>query len=375
MAYDKRKRIEPAPAHLIRRDYEAMFERYSLRTSCEAEKLIFMQSIVGHAHEGHSIFGITDAKYPNTTMDDIVIALKQNPKKVKEKRQKIVNDILYFVDKAIDGKLEYLINEDGESLLGMEMFANMKIKDNKTFLIGAYLASVMDNYYWRRKVADPENYGLEIGGGKCCAINMRKMILHGEDFDTLAQEEHDEKKLKYLRNLGIIPKKKRIKSTKVWQNGYVRIKKGKGVSDDAAMLMSGLLYPGEDPCSAALGVYVVDLIDTLDKYLPYIDEGGVDETVGPRVENSKRISLTENEIIKAVYLFAVVPRKNMPDCSQRYFLEIDQDADQTALESHIKYLQSKPYTEMKVGSRSSTRILNTTLYNRIEERLRELNNL
>lgn len=374
MAYDKRKRIEPAPAHLIRLDYEAMFERFSLRTSYEAEKLILMQSVPGHASEGHGLFGGTGLRYVNTTMDDIVLALKQKPTEIKEKRQKIVDDIIYFIDKAIEGKLEYLVNKEGKPLLGMEMFTDMKIKDDKTFLIGSYLASVMDNYeIWRKKIA--QKYGLEIGGGKCCAINMKKMILHGEDFDTLSQEEHDEEKFKYLRNLGIISKKKRRKSTKEWQNGYVRQKKGRGVSDDAALLMSGLLYPGKDPCSAALGVYVVDLIDTLDKYIPYIDEGGVDETAGPRIKSSGQISLNEDEIIKVVHLFAIVPRKKMPDCSQRYFLEIDQDVDQTALESHLKYLQGKPYKEMKIGSRSSTRILNTTLYDRIGERLRTLNHL
>ncbi len=363
------KKIEPAPAEVIRLDYDLLKDNFHLRTSPEAEEIIFPQSIMGHSHEGHAAFLEGGLRYVNTTMDNITTALGLKPKEAKAKRQKIVNDIMSFIYKAAEGKLEYMINEDQQPLLGIEMFTDLKIQDNKTFLIGAYLASVMDNYRWRRRVS--KKYGFEMGGGVCCAVNIENMKKSGEDFDTLAQIEHDMYAFEDLRMKGILPKsrQKRIKTTKIWQNGYVRIKKGKGVSDDAAIIIAGKLYPGKDPCSAALGVYVVDLIDTLDKYLPYIEEGGVDETVGPKIKERGQISLTDDEILKAIYLFAIPPGKKVPDCSQRYFLEIDSETDQTALESHIKYLQGKQYKEMKIGSRKGVRKSNTAFYEYVAERI------
>ena len=66
-----------APEDLIREDFQALNSREILRTVSHVEELILMQSIEGHAHEGHGLF--YGRKFPNTTQDDIARALRMNP--------------------------------------------------------------------------------------------------------------------------------------------------------------------------------------------------------------------------------------------------------------------------------------------------------
>ena len=51
------------------RTYDALDAKTLLRCSSDVEELILMQSIEGHAHEGHGLFH--GSRFPNTTVDDI----------------------------------------------------------------------------------------------------------------------------------------------------------------------------------------------------------------------------------------------------------------------------------------------------------------
>lgn len=44
------------PVNLIRKDFESLKEKVKLRTSKEVSDLILMQTIEGHAHNGHGEF-------------------------------------------------------------------------------------------------------------------------------------------------------------------------------------------------------------------------------------------------------------------------------------------------------------------------------
>ena len=53
----------------IRQDFKALNSLETLRTTWPIEQLILIQSVQGHAHEGHALFA--GRRFPNTTMDDV----------------------------------------------------------------------------------------------------------------------------------------------------------------------------------------------------------------------------------------------------------------------------------------------------------------
>ena len=74
----KQPRLEGvAPPIILREDFLALDAKTTLRCSHDVEQLILMQSIEGHAHEGHGLF--YGRKYPNTTIDDIARSLRLDP--------------------------------------------------------------------------------------------------------------------------------------------------------------------------------------------------------------------------------------------------------------------------------------------------------
>ena len=65
--YHNRRHV--APYDLIARDFRELDALETLRTTWDNERLILMQSVQGHAHEGHCTFA--GRRFPNTTIDDI----------------------------------------------------------------------------------------------------------------------------------------------------------------------------------------------------------------------------------------------------------------------------------------------------------------
>lgn len=53
--------------------------------------------------------------------------------------------------------------------------------------------------------------------------------------------------------------------------------------------------------------------------------------------------------MKLTYLCAVPHGEDVPDSSLRWMIAIDRRVDQTALESHLAYLQGRPYAPMQLA--------------------------
>jgi len=101
------------PIALIRKDYESLKNKVKLLTSEEVSEIISMQSVEGHAHNGHGEFN--GKKYVDTTLNDIVFSLGYDQFAVRSARQGLIDEIYDFVDRVLKGeKIDRLLNKKGE---------------------------------------------------------------------------------------------------------------------------------------------------------------------------------------------------------------------------------------------------------------------
>lgn len=353
--------LTKSAAKTIQKDYELLLRNNVLVARQEISNLLLMQSILGHAQNAHSVF---KKRLPDITMDDIVEALDYKVKElwhnenivdarefIKNKRQQIIDAIYEWVDLAIQQKQpKALVDKSGRALAGLDGLDKELIEVNNvdTLLIGILLGSKMDNYEWRTKVRD--RYGIELGGGACYAVNLDVVRRKGLTLEKLATMEWNEHEIERFKkdNLIVGNGKKKIKSSDSIKCAYIRRKKGRGVSDDCAILIAGMLY-GYD---AALGVFLADAIDTWDKYTPYIIGNGQDEMLGDFIEKHG-IMVDEQKIIEFIYLAAIPQGKKLPDSSQRYLLQRTKTRKGrlriSAIESHLRFLRGERVERIKIG--------------------------
>lgn len=343
-----------APPQLIREDYTALDAKSILRCSFEVEQLLLMQSVEGHAHAGHGLFyGKT---YPNTTQDDVARALKLDPETVKQDRQTLIEEIHELVERIAAGEeVRTACNANGEPLLRCGTLRNLEI-DPLGLMKGLYLGGLRDEAETRAMAG--EKYGTEIGYGKCYFVDqtvLKKLGMNGYD---LARRPH-EHEIEKFREAGLFS-----------PNGdgnvaymYVRYKAGPGASDDAAIVIAGKLYGP----SAAVGSFLADAIDTLEKYVT--DHDDWDASISSFIEkNIPGFDLTQEDSADLAYLASIpaAMQGKLPDSSLRHILQVDRTHDQTTLESHLAYVSGKPYSPMVMDHGECT---NAEFYSYIDQTL------
>ena len=148
---------------------------------------------------------------------------------------------------------------------------------------------------------------------------------------------------------------------------YIRHHVGPGQSDDAAMVISGLLYNVD----VALGVFLADAIDTLEKYvLSYRDQ---DKELALHIKDKYSfLDVGEKEVYELAYLAAIPEDRvdEIPDSSLRYLLAIDQETGQSSFETHLNFIEGKSFLPMAI---SYKRVLVTDLYDFVREKLKSIN--
>lgn len=353
-----------ALAELIQQDFRNLKASERLYTIPRIEDLLFMQSIEGRAHNGAGVFN--KRSYVNTTIDDIVSALGRSPKVIKTKRQELIDEIFEFVVSAIeDDPRDRLVTKSGRPLLGIPQFKDRAVNYHD-ILKGLYLGGLRDNPEIRKKTQGL--YGINIGYGKCYLINSRIMEEMGLDGEILAHQEHEDR-LAYFKSSGLIvdhtnTKRKLPKHVRYM---YIRHHVGPGQSDDAAMVASGLLYNVD----VALGVFLADAVDTLEKYVSrYRDQ---DKEIAFYIkDNYHFLDLDEKDVYELAYLAAIPEEKvdAIPDSSLRYLLAVDQETGQSSFETHMNFIEGKPFLPMAI---SYKRIMVTILYDFVREKLSSIN--
>ncbi len=352
-----------APYDIIRRDCEHLKEAEELNTTKEIAELIFVQSLEGRAHNGAGFFH--KRFYVNTTIDDIVHALRLNPKEIKAKRQLLIDEIVEYVKEFLNGKpRNKLLNSKGEPLLGIPDFKEIKVNPHEV-LRGVYIGGLRDNCEVRR--ATELRYEITIGYGKCYPVNVEVMEDLGLDGEIFAHHGHAES-IELYKKEGLIITPENLKEVALENIRYLYIRHalGPGQSDDSAMVSAGLIYNKD----VALGVFLADAIDTLEKYVVAFRDQD-DELACYIKENYLDLGITMDEVYEIAYLSAIPEGKEeeIPDSSLRYFLSKDPQIGQCALESHLNFIQGRPYFPMFI---SYNRVLSTDFYRYIRDKILEL---
>ena len=345
-------RPHTSPFALILEDFQRMLYTMRLRTTEQAAENILMQSCEGHAQMGHGAF--SGRRFPNTEMDDIVRALGRSPTIVAEQRQDLIDEVIDWVDLALEGKAPAtLVNEVGDGLIGCGLLRHIDV-DPPDVLRGLYLGGLRDDSEVRSQVE--RQYNIRIGGGRMRFVDtdvLQGMSLNG---DVLARGSHADK-IDAYKNQGLIVddpgpagRDDRIRYM------YVRERVGGGASDDTAIIAAGKLYTP----STALGVFLADAIDTLEKFV--VDYGDQDDDLARHIEqNFPDLNLSIEDIYRLIWINAVPhgQEDTVPDSSLRHLFQIDKEADQTALESHLAYVMSRPFSPITLGHQD---IPNTDFY-------------
>jgi hypothetical protein len=177
-------------------------------------------------------------------------------------------------------------------------------------------------------------YNITIGGGKCYIVNTSVMEDLGLNGDILAHSAHEDM-LEYYRDIGLIAADSGADGGDM-DYMYIRHRRGRGASDDTAIIAAGLLWG----YGTAVGVFLADAIDTLEKYVPvYSDQ---DEDLARFIgANYKKLDVDESDARKITYLSAVPDGApiEVPDSSLRHMMAINTAHDLTLAESHLLFVQ------------------------------------
>jgi hypothetical protein len=327
-----------APQKLIIKDWIDYKKEKMSYSDRKIAKDMYIRAMVGHAQQGHKMYYKTP--YENTTCENILETLhsyaKNKNKKYFEREeygkrsQKAIDDIAYFIDswfeKRVDKKGE-LVRQDRYMRIpkGLSEFNYFDgvVVNMLEFMRGFYFASLMDNYPIVRKQVESK-YGWKMGGGECLAFNDSLLKAYGINLTDLSKLDYSgdfgffnylspEKRESIFKDLGVIANSNfdwnnydlksdswdviksdpniidtRIKTQ--FRNRYHRHVRGKGVSDDIAIMLSGLLpstyqkashkIKHHDVISRIIGAFYADRIDTLEKESHLLFPSGQDEFIG-----------------------------------------------------------------------------------------------
>ncbi len=355
------RRRAVSPFELIREDFQRMLYTMRLRTTAQAAENILMQSVEGHAHMGHGSFA--GRRFPNTGMDDIIEALGRSPHLVGRQRQDLIDEVFAWCDHAVAGDApSTLVNEEGEGLIGCGLLRHIEINPPDV-LRGIYLGALRDDSELRLQVE--KHTGLRIGGGRMRFINLDVMEQMDLDGERLATGEHADEIQAYKQEGLILDDPAAAPRGADVRYLYLRERQGGGTSDDSAVIAAGKLHN----LSVALGAFLADAIDTLEKFVPdYADQ---DDDLARRIERGfPDLDLDIQDLMRITWLCGVPPEQktHVPDSSLRHLLEIDPRTDQTALESHLAHLQGHPYSPQEIASED---IPNTDFYPWFEQRIKQ----
>lgn len=341
-----------------------------------AKRLLGMQSVQGQARSGHGVFSGSEElssgralRYPNMTIEDIIELLDFDVVRVKKQRDGLVRSVFQYLYRVFvearrvfsndkNGRvLLPLLDEDGAPLLGIERFRKLGLVDGLEVCRGIFLASCLDNYSrWRSSVE--KEYGVVLGGGECVAVRMRGLRKNGLTLEDLSRKEHNRVDLLRLYRQGTICLDEVVRADRDIISGYVRLRKGCGVSDDLAVIMGAVMFPqrGRYNLPRSYGILIGDGVDTWDKCLPEIYRGGHDEALGRKViqkfaELEKRFKSSKNEqqfslnisaddARRFIYSARIDPerRNYYPDSSQRYFAKLV-CRDSTVVDEHLHFVE------------------------------------
>lgn len=321
-----------APDELLVDDFRVLDSRETLRCAWGSEQNLLVQSVLGHAHEGHGVF--KGRRFVNTTMDDIARALRLDPVAVREERQALIDGVEEYCDRVLSGgDGSVLVDDDGAPLLSMGTLALLPPVDGPAVLRGFYLGAMRDES--EARIGAEKRYGFAVGGGDGYLVDLKTMVAAGLDADKLAHQDHSPEEIARLREIGVIVGDEGPDGDGISYE-YIRHRRGCGTSDDACVVICGLLHG----FSAGIGAFLADAVDTLEKYVPVF--GGLDKKLAQKIgREMPGLNVTQTDVEDLIYLCADESGR-VPDSSLRHLLSVNKRFDCCAAESHLLYLLGRP---------------------------------
>ena len=329
-----------APVELIRQDFKALDAQVTLRTTWPNEEIILLQSVHGHAHEGHGVF--RGRAFPNTTLDDVTRALRLDPERIRRERQDLIDGIVRYVDRTLGGDPPArLLDEDGDPLAGISTLRFLTV-DAADVLRGIYLGGLRDISELRGEVE--KAYGIRIGGGRLYHVDFDRADAMGLSGDALARGAWEDDIARFEEE-GLIVDAARANEPGVAYQ-YIRHRPGPGASDDAAIVGAGMLWG----LGVAVGVFLADVMDTIDKYVPaYSDQ---DRVLAERIEagfDDLKFGPAEARTLTFLSAGSDDPDVETPDSSLRHMLAVDRMKDLCLIEAHLLAVQGLPVPRLRMS--------------------------
>jgi len=326
-------------------------------------RLLLPQSVLGRAQNGHGFWRNERGEplvFRDATFDRVLTALEQvdpglTAPAVRQERNRRLDRLRDFLlAHMFDAELP--LEDAGRPLLGVELLRGHRV-DTRTFLHGLVLAGWMDDWDQRRMCLSFHRTGfdgqpLRIGGGRTYVV--RPDLLAAVGIVDPGRGEFTPVDIARLQDLGVIahdPDPDRTYGRPGWEQAYFRLDRHEGVCDDLALIHCGARY-GWD---AMLGAFVMDAVDTYDKFLWTFHAGGFDGRLAGAVQRrwQERFGepLVTGEEILDVIRFAA--KLNAPECllssSHRRFIQTEHGSRVPTLLNHRRLIDGEPLYDIELG--------------------------
>ena len=324
-------------------------------------EVLLPQSVVGRAQNGHGWF--TDQygaplAFREASFDRVLSQLEDTMphlrhEMVRAKRTQLVETVRDHVLAHIHQDVMPLDSADGP-LLGAGLLSG-RVVDTADFLRGMVLAGFMDDIEHRhlaRKLhpADFAGDRYDLGGGEIRVVQRGLFNASGiEDPGRVAWDDLD---LQEMERLGILmPMDEREWAYPHYDQVYFRWRLGEGVCDDLALIGIGLRH-GLD---AMLGAFIMDGLDTYDKFLSRFTAKGSDTRLAEAIQAAWRERhghhLVPDEDLLGLIWFAA--KNNHPrtllSSSHRRFLQTETGAEEPTVLHHWRFIEGKRLGPIKLG--------------------------
>jgi hypothetical protein len=320
------------------------------------------QSLVGRAQNGHGWFVDeygTPLAFPDATFDRVLTELEptrphMRADVVRQARADLLKQVQDFVLSHIDSEKMLLETADGP-LLGIDFLAGRTV-ETRAFLRGMVLAGHMDDCNqramtnsWHRLAYDGKPY--IIGGGDI-------RIVQRESFKRVGVEDPgrviwEDAELVQMEELGVLQPHdpEALFSYPKFDQVYFRRRPGEGVCDDMALIHIG----SNNGFDALLGAFVMDGIDTYDKYLSTFRSGGGDSALASSIQQHWLDRFDEplvggEEILDLIY-FAC--KNNTPlaqlSSSHRRLIQVENGCTQPTVLHHWRFIECQLLDHFQLG--------------------------
>lgn len=319
------------------------------------------QSVVGRAQNGHGYFTDdfgTPLCFPEATFDRVLSVLEgADPnlkgRLVRERRGRMLQEFGgWLLEHA--GREKLVLSPSGQPVFGIEFLSGQEVV-TREFLTGLVLAGFMDDWSYRANALRQHKltFGgspFHLGGGDILIVDAANLQMVGLG-DTGATVFLDDQ-LRTLTDIGVICRNRHGKySYPTYDQAYFRRQMGDGVCDDLAIIYIGARYG----FSAMLGAFLMDAIDTYDKYLLDLTWGGYDTHLAGRVQ--KMFTEQEGEPLvwdDAIFdLIHFAAKRNDPpinlSSSHRRLIQVEKGSAVPTVLNHWRFLQGEPVYDIKLG--------------------------